>query len=177
VTEIQANVNVMTTTRIARDPMFPDREIDSFGHQLEWNLGVLRNVSNEWAFGPVGSWGTGSVGALTGVRLRARRWMGPDGSAEFEGGAVATDAGVGFSRRALWGPTIGARLNWGDHASVLIRWNAVDAPAAERASGIAVDAGFEQGIHFGLSLGHTWAAGTTAILAALAGLLAYSWPQ
>jgi hypothetical protein len=84
-------------------------------------LGVLWNVSDRWAVGPVVSVGGGPVG-VTGVQLRTRRWLDDRWSVEAESGALRSDTGVFSPGVAQWGITAGLRLNWANHLSSFVRY-------------------------------------------------------
>ncbi|HKJ93033.1 MAG TPA: hypothetical protein VJ957_07685, partial [Longimicrobiales bacterium] len=56
----------------------------AFGNALNWRLGAMRNVSADWALGGTVNLGFDAWGTLTGVQVRARRWLKPRLSAEFE---------------------------------------------------------------------------------------------
>ncbi len=158
--------------------------VQAFESQLEWNLGYMGNAGTRWAFGSTISIGTGANGALTGLRARARRWLGPQQSLELEAGTFFTQAL--FNPGDLTGLTAGVRFNLGDRGSLFVRWDGVDVPAASfpanselrivgaapgdgSRSGIANQppgetGGFRQAIHVGVGTGSTWAVATTAAL-------------
>ena len=94
--------------------------LETFDSQLEWNVGYLGNVGNRWAVGATVSLGTGAGGVLTGLRARARRWLGPQHSLELEGGMLRTQAM--FQPGDLTGVTAGVRFNVADRGSLFVRW-------------------------------------------------------
>jgi len=86
-----------------------------FDSELEWNLGHMVNVDSRYAIGGVVTVGTGNDNALTGLKLRGRRWLRSDLSLEAEGGLVWNDAIVGG--------TAALRLNIRDQGSFYLRWD------------------------------------------------------
>lgn len=120
---------------------------DAFDQVLEWNLGHMVNLSPTFAVGGELTLGTGNTDVLTGMRLRARRWLGKDLSVELEGGLLRTDAGQ--SRYpGVYGGTVDVRFNIRDQGSFYVRWDALD--LEEQSFDWMFDPG---GFHHALSLG------------------------
>jgi hypothetical protein len=119
--ELELGLAVASTT-VPDESSEVDPAVRVFGPALEWNLGAMRNVSEGWALGATVGLGTGAPTPLTGVRVRARRWLKPRLSAEFEAGAVSTSINEIHEAGQWWGPAIGVRLNMGDDASIFTRW-------------------------------------------------------
>lgn len=140
-----------------------DTSRQTFESQVEWSLGYMENVSTHWAVGATLSMGPGAHGVLTGLRARARRWLGPQRSLELEGGTFRTQAR--HRSGDLAGFTAGARFNLGDRGSFFVRWDGVDVPGfLYPPNGAHHPGGFQQAIHVGVGSGSTWAVGTTAAL-------------
>ena len=163
--EAQGVFPLLSTTRLQGSPGGPSFRVESFESRLEWNLGYMLNVSQDWAVGGALSLGTGSYDALTGVRARARRWLSPQLSVELQGGVVLTHAhNSGPDVRK--GLTADARLNIGDRGSFFLRWDGVQVPQERTASGEIWDSGgFQQALHVGVGTGSTWTAIGTGALA------------
>ena len=142
-------------------------EYPFFGNELTWNLGAMRNMSQEWALGGTVSLGTGSPGILTGMRLRARRWLSPPGSAELEAGIFSTGINQRVGSGMSWGPTVGVRLNVADRFSVVSRWEAAHASAGSDGF-FEREAGLHHGLYLGASAGGTIAVAGTAVIGAVA---------
>lgn len=173
--ELEGGLAVASTT-VIHESAVVTTEYPVFKSELKWHLGAMRNVSEDWALGGTASLGTGSPGPLTGVRVRARRWLEPPMSAELEVGAVDTGINDRFGSGFGWGPTVGARLNRGDHFSIFARWEGAYAQAGSDRH-FRREAGFHQGLYIGASAGSTVAVGGTAVLGAVALWLAYTLSQ
>ena len=140
-----------------------DSSRQTFESQVEWNLGYMENVSTHWAVGATLSMGPGAHGVLTGLRARARRWLGPQRSLELEGGTFRTQAH--HQSGDVAGFTAGVRFNLGDRGSFFVRWDGVDVPGILcPPNGARHPGGFQQAIHVGVGTGSTWAVGTTVAL-------------
>lgn len=170
--ELEGGLAVASTT-VVHESSVVTTEYPAFASELNWHLGAMRNVSEEWALGATASVGTGSPSPLTGIRIRGRRWLEPPMSAEFEVGAVDTGINDRFGSGFGWGPTLGVRLNRGDHFSLFARWEGAYAQAGSDRD-FRREAGFHQGVYIGASLGSTVAAAGTAVLGAVALWLAHA---
>ena len=163
--EAQGVFPLLATTRLLDFSGGRSVRVESFESCLEWNLGYMVNVSPDWAVGGALSLGTGSYDALTGVRARVRRWLGPQLSVEMQGGVVLTHArnfGLGVRK----GATADARLNIGDHGSFFVRWDGVHVPPQRTPDDQIWDSGgFQQALHVGVGTGSTWTAIGTGALA------------
>ena len=163
--EAQGVFPFLGTTRVQSYPGGPDFHVESFESRLEWNLGYMVNVSPRWAVGGALSLGTGSYDALTGLRARARRWVGPQLSLELQGGLVLTHA-HNYGGGILRGLTTDARINIGDRGSFFVRWDGVNVPLQRTPTGEVWDTGgFQQALHVGVGTGSTWTAVGTGALA------------
>ena len=174
--EIEAGLAV-ASTMVVHESSAVTTEYPVFDNEVKWHLGAMRNLSGDWALGATLSLGSGSPSALTGIRLRARRWFEPPMSAELEAGAVDTGINDRFGSGFGWGPTFGARLNWGDHASIFTRWEGVYAQAGSDRLQFHRDSGFHQGVYVGASAGSTVAAAGTAVLVGVGLWIAYALSQ
>lgn len=163
--EAQGVFPVRASQRPVGFPGGPVRPTDAFESRLEWNLGYMANVSRDWALGGAVSLGTGAYDALTGLRVRVRRWLGPQLSFELQGGAFFTHARNAGPTRV--GITTDARLNVGDHGSFFLRWDGVDLPVQRTPTGEVWDGGgFQQALQVGVGTGSTWTLVGTGLLAA-----------
>lgn len=167
----------VASTTVTHESSVVTSEHPAFENELKWHLGAMRNLSDEWALGGTVSVGTGSPTPLTGIRARARRWLKPAVTAELEAGVVDTGINHRFGSGFGWGPTVGGRLNLGDHVSVFTRWEGVYAQAGSDGLDFHRDAGIHQGLYVGASGGSTVAVVGTAVLGAIALLAVYSLGQ
>lgn len=166
----------VASTTVVHESSAASTEYPVFRDELKWHLGAMRNVSEDWALGATLSLGTGSPGPLTGIRVRARRWLRPPMSAELELGAVDTGINDRFGSGSGWGPTFGARLNMRDQVSVFARWEGAYAEAGSDTY-FEREAGFHQGLYVGASAGSMVALGGTVVLGAVALWIAYALSQ
>ena len=167
----------VASTTVTHESSAVTTEYPAFETELNWHLGAMRNLSDEWAVGATLSMGSGSPSPLTAVRARARRWLKPAMSAELEAGVVDTGINHRFGSGFGWGPTFGGRLNFGDHVSVFTRWEGVYAQAGSDSYEFHRQAGIHQGLYVGASGGSTVAVAGTAVLGAIALLAVYSLGQ
>ncbi len=170
--ELEGAVAVASTT-LVHESSVVTTEYPAFENELKWHLGAMRNLTQEWALGGTVSLGTGSPGPLTGIRVRARRWLRPRMSVELEAGAVDTGINERFGSGTGWGPTVGARLNMADHFSVFTRWEGAYARAGSDRD-FHREAGFHQGLYVGASAGSTAAAAGTGVLGGIVLFAAYA---
>lgn len=173
--ELEGAVAV-ASTRFVHESDVVTTDYAAFENELQWHLGAMRNLTGDWALGATVSLGTGSPSPLTGIRFRARRWLNPPMSAEIEAGAVDTGINDRFGSGFGWGPTVGVRLNRGDHFSIFTRWEGAYAQAGSDGS-FHREAGFHHGLYVGAGAGSTPAAVGTGILGAAALLFAYALSQ
>jgi len=100
----------------------------AFSSVLEWNLGHMVNLGENFALGGVVTGGTGNGGSgLTGLKMRVRRWVGPDFSVEVEAGAMWGNAQ--YVERSAGG-TAALRFNIRDQGAFYLRWDVL--PLQER---------------------------------------------
>lgn len=175
--EMQGTTALVQTTRLVSHGDGYETATDAFDERLEWNLGHMVNVSPTFALGGVLTVGNGNTDALTGVRLRARRWMSRDVSVEAEGGLLRTTAG-GATYPGVNGTTLGLRLNIRDQGSFFVRWDGVSIPEERRNDHWVFHdpGGFQHGLSVGASAGSVPALiGTGALGLAYTILLAIWW--
>lgn len=163
IVEAQVSLPLWSETRPVTFAGGSTYERESFASQLDWNLGYMANVGPDWAVGGVVTLGTGSSDALTGLRVRARRWLRSELSVEVEAGGLLTDLTGSHALAPLWGATADARLNIGDRGSFFVRWDGVDVPGRDGRYGEVEPGGFQQVIYTGVGAGSTWAVVTTGI--------------
>lgn len=152
--EIQGIARVVQTGRAILTAGGFDANHDTYENVLEWNLGHMVNLGPTWALGGVVTLGTGSDGPLTGVKLRARRWLSPDLSLELEGGLLRSNAhDTRFP--PVNGVTADVRLNLRDQGSVFVRWDGLPLSEEHHGNGYGDPGGFQQALSLGLGLGST----------------------
>jgi hypothetical protein len=140
IAEMQGSTPLIRSTREVSWGGGPRIEEAFFGERLQWELGLMHNVSDRWAVGGAARLGSGSSGAVTALSARARRWMS-------DVVAVDVSAGAGFTTDSYpSGPkahfTADARLNFRDDAYVGLRFDQLR--LAETNSEWAYDAGGQQ---------------------------------
>jgi hypothetical protein len=166
--ELQLDRLLHSSSRIRRRPNLFETKTPTFDDGIGWNLGLMRNVSDSWALGGTVSFGSGSVGPVTGLRVRARRWLDPFSSLELEAGSRASNVGELVGTGSVWGPSVGTRVNLRERVSVFVRWDGVRAPGGTDRSGAEMDPAFQHGFYVGAALGSTWTLVGSAVLGALA---------
>lgn len=163
IVEAQASLPLWSETRPIMLADGRTVRAESFDSQLDWNLGYMVNVSPDWAVGGVVTLGTGSSDPLTGLRVRARRWLRSELSVEVEAGGFLTNQIGCHASDPLWGATADTRLNIGDRGSFFVRWDGLDSPGCRGRFGEVEPGGFEQVVYTGVGAGSTWAVVTTGI--------------
>jgi hypothetical protein len=164
--EFEGGLAVASTTVVHESPNLTT-EYPVFTNELKWHFGVMRNLTEEWALGGTVNLGVGSsAGLRPGIGIRARRWLHPPMSVELEAGAVETGINDRFGSGFGVGPSVGARLNFGDHFSVVTRWEGAYAQAGSDRF-FQREAGFHQALFVGASAGSTAAVVGTVTLGAL----------
>lgn len=146
---------------------------DTFDDLLEWNLGYMTNVSPDWAVGGAISLGPGAAGALGGLRVRVRRWVGPTLSVELQGGLVRR--GRGGLGGADHGISADARLNVADQGSLFVRWDGVFLPERVDWNGETHPAAFARAFQVGLGTGSTCTLFATGLLGMMFVMVLSAW--
>ena len=158
IAEMQGSTPLIQSTREVSWGGGSTREEGFYGERLQWELGLMHNVSEQWAVGGAARLGSGSSRAVTALTARARRWMSD---------VVAVDVSAGFVTDAYpygskAGFTADARLNFRDDAYVGLRYDQVGLPATSEEWG-AFDAGGEQrALSLLAGIGSEWALGGSA---------------
>jgi hypothetical protein len=98
--------------------------LHGFAPQLEFGVGVMKNVSSDWGVGVRASANIGGDNGGLALRVRGRRWIDNDVSVEAEAGVLRANARWG-------GLTTGARATWRDQASLFLRHDVVPVRASE----------------------------------------------
>lgn len=129
---------------------------ESFGDQVEWNLGHMVNVGGGYAVGGVLTVGSGSNNPLTGVRVRGRKWLSRDLSLELEGGLLRSDAtGLRWEGQSGW--TTDLRFNIRDQGSFFVRYDGLPLAAQSFSypdnNGLSDPGGVQHGLLVGASAG------------------------
>lgn len=178
IVEMQGTTALWQTTRTVSYGGGWETATHAFEERLEWNLGHMVNVSPRYAVGGVLTVGNGNTDALTGVRLRGRRWISKDVSVELEGGLIRTTAG-GAAYPGQNGVTADVRLNIRDQGSFFVRWDGVSIPEVRRGDyeyPFHDPGGFHHGLSVGAAAGSVPALiGTGALGLAYTILLALWW--
>ena len=121
IVEVQGSAPLAQTSRTIQGSQAGPMSGEAFSSVLESNLGHMVNMGPTYAIGGVVTAGTGNDAAIiTGLKLRARRWLRSDLSLEAEGGLLWRDGGT--SRTAAGG-TAALRLNIRDQGSFHVRWD------------------------------------------------------
>jgi len=154
--EMQGSTPLAQTSRPVRwGSGNPEVRRDALTEMLEWNLGHMVNLTPALAVGAHFTLGTGNDDALTGIKLRARRWLSKDVSMELGGGILRTNANnAAFS--GVTGPSADVRLNIRDQGSFFVRWDGLRLPSTEPLAGwdgYFDPGGFQHGISVGASAG------------------------
>jgi hypothetical protein len=147
IVEMQGSTPLLQTERFTYIDDTRQLRHDTFDSVLEWNLGHMVNVGDRHALGGVITVGTGNTDPLTGIKLRARRWMGRDVSLEVETGLVRSNA-TDTQFPGVNGGTADVRLNIRDQGTFYVRWDVLDLPQESYLS--YYDPG---GTHHGFSVG------------------------
>jgi hypothetical protein len=168
IAEMQGVMRLAQSSRLVRwtdDDQYPAQPVTAWDEDgLQWELGVMHNVSDRWALGGAARLGDGSTGALTGLTARGRRWVtdkiGVDASAgvTFVSASSPGDYGrkIGFSGDA--------RLNFSDDAYFGLRYEQVPMKRGSGPNG-GFDAGGEQrALSLLLGVGSEWAVAGSAAL-------------
>jgi len=154
--EMQGSTPLAQKSRMVQwGPGNPEIRRDAINEVLEWNLGHMVNVTPTWAVGALFTLGTGNDDVLTGMKLRARRWLSRDLSLELEGGVLRTNADNSVFP-GVSGSTADLRLNIRDQGSFFVRWDGVRVPPADpifTQDGHIDPGGFQHGISVGASAG------------------------
>lgn len=153
--EAQGVFPLLSSSRLFTGPGGGPVEYPVFESKLEWSLGYMVNVTPMWAAGGAISVGTGAYDALTGLRLRLRRWIRPQLSVEMQGGLVRTHAS-NLANRDLDGISAEVRVNLDDQGSFFLRWDGLPVPEHTRWDGDLQPRSFEQALHVGVATGSTW---------------------
>lgn len=164
--EAQGVFPLVSSTRPAPAPGTAYGRVSYFESRLEWNLGYMFNVAEEWALGGTVSLGSGSYDALTGLRLRARRWLGPQLSVELGAGSILTH-GNNLAGGVTHGISVDARFNVADRGSLFVRWDAIGVPENPFSfdpSGYADEGGARHALLVGVGAGSTYAVVGTALM-------------
>ena len=115
--EMQGVRPLAQTSRIVQNG---DHRVErlEFTSVLQWNLGHMVNVGDDWAIGGVVTLGTNTERWLSAYNGRIRRWVNPHLSIEAEVGALLSNGTSGAK-----GGTAAMRLNIRDQGSVFLRWD------------------------------------------------------
>ena len=120
--EMQGSAPVAQTSRAVQSGGGYTFKQEAFVAVLEWNAGHMVNLDSTYAIGGVVTAGTGNGNALTGLKLRVRRWLRSDLSLEAEAGPLWSD-GNGGAISGTVGATAAMRLNIRDQGSFYLRWD------------------------------------------------------
>jgi len=125
--EMQGSVPLFQTERLFYYGGNTPTRDDVFDSALEWNVGHMVNVGESFALGGVLTVGTGNTDPLTGIRVRARRWVTQDVSVEVEAGILRSNA-TDTQFPGVNGGTADIRLNIRDQGAFFVRWDVLPLP-------------------------------------------------
>jgi hypothetical protein len=172
IVEMQGSTPLLQTERFTYIDQTTQLRNDTFGSVLEWNLGHMVNLGERYAIGGVLTAGTGNTDLLTGLKLRARRWMGRHVSVELEAGLLRSNASD-TQFPGVHGGTADVRLNIRDQGSFYVRWDVLDLPEESYPgySSYYDPGGTHHGFSVGVGLGSVPALAGTGGLALLYAVL------
>ncbi len=125
--EMQGSVPLFQTERLFYYAGNTPTRNDVFDSALEWNVGHMVNLGENFALGGVLTAGTGNTDPLTGIRVRARRWFTQDVSVEVEAGILRSNA-TDTQFPGVNGGTADIRLNIRDQGAFFVRWDVLPLP-------------------------------------------------
>jgi hypothetical protein len=147
--------------------------IQAAENQYEWNVGHLVSAGSDWALGGTVTLGTGANDVFTGLRARARRWVGDAMSVEVEAGLARSNGNHAWLEDQT-GWSTGVRFNIHDYGAAFVRYDGYRAPDGPGRAGSVYPPirGTQHIVRGGVGLGGGVAlAGTGAALVAYAVLL------
>ena len=133
-------------------PQASEYQLRTFDNVLEWNLGHMANLGDKYALGGVVTVGSGNGDALSGLKVRLRRWLSSDFSVEAEAGALWSDAG-GMRRSDAIGGTAALRFNIRDQGAIYLRWDVLPLLEESQPWGYYDPGGTQHALSVGLSAG------------------------
>ena len=161
IVEMQGSSPVAQTSRTVRfdsdpersgSPQFFEDHLTTFDSVIEWNLGHMANLGDKYALGGVVTVGSGNGDALSGLKVRLRRWLSSDFSVEAEAGAFWSDAG-GMRRSDAIGGTAALRFNIRDQGAIYLRWDVLPVLEESQPWGYYDPGGTQHALSVGLSAG------------------------
>ena len=161
IVEMQGSSPVAQTSRTVRfdsdpersgSPQFFEDQLTTFDSVIEWNLGHMANLGDKYALGGVVTVGSGNGDALSGLKVRLRRWLSSDFSVEAEAGALWSDAG-GMRRSDAIGGTAALRFNIRDQGAIYLRWDVLPLLEESQPWGYYDPGGTQHALSVGLSAG------------------------
>ena len=159
IAEMQGSTPLVQSTRAVGWGGDQPREEGIFGERLQWEVGLMHNVSDRWALGGTARLGSGSTSAVTALSARARRWMSDVVAVDVSAGASFTPNSYSYGPKADF--TADARLNFRDDAYVGLRYDQVGLAATSNEW--SFDAGGEQrALYLLAGVGSQWALGGSA---------------
>lgn len=162
--EMQGVLPVLRDTRTVRWSGGMEFEESPFAERLQWELGLMHNVSERWALGGTARLGSGSTGALTGLTVRARRWLAPDLGLDVSTGATF----VTLSTPGRWGRGTGfladARLVFQDDLYAGLRFERFGVDPFTGPEDRYDPGGSQDALSLLLGVGSEWALGGSAAL-------------
>lgn len=159
IVEMQAATPLAQTSRTIQYPDASEDRREEFVRVLQWNLGHMVNVGDDWGIGGVVTLGTNTERWLSGLEARIRRWVNPHLSIEAEGGALLSNGTSGGK-----GATAALRFNVRDQGSIYLRWDMLRIPELTSDSGVFDPGGTQHGLSFGVGVGSLPALVGTGVL-------------
>jgi len=163
IVEIQGVLPVFQTSRGTTYGTVQPLRREAFSSQIEWNVGHMVNASRTWALGGELTLGSGNDNPLTGMRARARRWVGSNVSVEGEAGVLWSNADHATGS-SLAGPTLGMRLNIRDQGAFFVRWDLIPIPETYGPGGFHDPGGAQHALLVGATAGSVPALAATGAL-------------
>lgn len=164
IVEVQGVLPVLRSTRSVRWFAGHQAEVSPFGDRLQWELGLMHNVSDRWALGGAVRLGEGSTGVLTGLTVRARRWLSADLGLDLSAGAAFVAPSSPGDDGRITGFLADARLNFADDVYAGLRYERADVAPFDGPDGFYDPGGSPDALSLLLGLGSEWAIGGSAAL-------------
>jgi hypothetical protein len=172
VTELQGNAPLGQTSRTLESYDGTVMEKQLFEKQVQWEIGVLHNVSDDWALGASTRVGSGTPHVITAATARARRWLSDDLAVEASAGATFRTVESTVSLGTGIGLVTDARLNFRDDVHVGLRFEQIPLAAQTGPEGRFDEGGDQRALSLLVGLGSEWGLGGTALLGLGAAALA-----
>jgi hypothetical protein len=163
IVEMQGALPVLQSSRPVQWSWGPPTRERLLQDRPQWELGMMRNLSEKWAVGGVARLGPGAQGALTGLTARGRYWLTDDLGVDVSAGAsFLADHWHGSGGR-LVGPLADARLNFKDDFYAGVRWESFDLKPVNEPGTMIDPGGRQHALSLLLGTGSEWAMGASGL--------------